>query len=150
MVLNAYGILKLMRINENSLIKSAQKAIKNAYAPYSNIKVGASLLTSTGKIYSGCNVENASYGLTICAERNAIGCAIAHGECNFVAIAIVNSTEKIITPCGACLQVIAEFSKNLKIICISMDGNIYRTDLSSLFPKPFDFPHLPKEKQEQK
>ena len=127
-------------LDENNLIDTARKAMENAYAPYSKIKVGAALLTSSGKIYTGCNIENASYGLTICAERVAVGCAVSQGEKDFIAIAIVNSTEKIITPCGACLQVLSEFSKNLQIILVSVKNEIIRTDLKNLFPKPFNLP----------
>jgi cytidine deaminase len=127
-------------LDENNLIDTARKAMENAYAPYSKIKVGAALLTSSGKIYTGCNIENASYGLTICAERVAVGCAVSQGEKNFIAIAIVNSTEKIITPCGACLQVLSEFSRNLQIILVSAKNEIIRTDLKSLFPEPFNLP----------
>jgi len=127
-------------LDENNLIDTARKATENAYAPYSKMKVGAALLTSSGKIYTGCNIENASYGLTICAERVSIGCAVSQGEKDFIAIAIVNSTDKIITPCGACLQVLSEFSKNLQIILVSAKNEIIRTDLKSLFPEPFNLP----------
>ena len=130
-----------MKTDENILIDAARKASENAYAPYSKIKVGAAILSSSGKIYTGCNIENASYGLTVCAERVAVGCAVSQGEKDFIAIAIVNSTEKIITPCGACLQVLYEFSKNLQIILVSASGEIYRTNLESLLPKPFNFPN---------
>ena len=127
-------------LDENNLIDTARKAMENAYAPYSKIKVGAALLTSSGKTYTGCNIENASYGLTVCAERVAVGCAVSQGEKNFIAIAVVNSTEKIITPCGACLQVLSEFSKNLQIILVSAKNEIIRTDLKNLFPEPFNLP----------
>ena len=127
-------------LDENNLIDTARKAMENAYAPYSKIKVGAALLTSSGKIHTGCNIENASYGLTVCAERVAVGCAVSQGEKDFIAIAIVNSTDKIIVPCGACLQVLSEFSKNLQIILVSAKNEIIRTDLKNLFPEPFNLP----------
>ena len=127
-------------LDENNLIDTARKAMENAYAPYSKIKVGAAILSSSGKIYTGCNIENASYGLTVCAERVAVGCAVSQGEKHFIAIAIVNSTEKIITPCGACLQVLSEFSRNLQIILVSAENEIIRTDLKDLFPEPFNLP----------
>jgi len=123
--------------DEEALIKAAKKIMKEAYAPYSKVKVGAAILSSKGKIHVGCNIENASYGLTVCAERVAVGCAVSHGEREFKAIAIANSTDKIITPCGACRQVLSEFSKGLKILLVSAGGEIVRTTLAQLLPDPF-------------
>ena len=123
--------------NENELVESARNAMSKAYAPYSGIRVGASLASATGRIFQGCNIENSSYGLTICAERVAIGCAIASGEREFVAMAIMNSTDGIFTPCGACRQVMSEFAPDLKLILVSSDGKIERTDMAKIFPHPF-------------
>jgi cytidine deaminase len=96
------------------LLLRANEVRKNAYAPYSRFHVGASVLTSSGKVYQGCNVENASYGLCICAERNAIAAAVAAGERDFVALAVVGGDgEKPVTPCGACRQVMVEFAPEL-------------------------------------
>ena len=92
------------------LVQAAIEARKNAYAPYSDFSVGAAVLGASGKIYQGVNLENASYGLTICAERNAIACAVANGERNITAIAVAADTEQPILPCGACRQVMAEFT----------------------------------------
>ncbi|MBD3168272.1 MAG: cytidine deaminase [candidate division Zixibacteria bacterium] len=102
------------------LISAAREALENAYAPYSNFRVGAALLGGNGLIYSGCNVENASYGLTICAERNAIFKMISDGEREIKAIAVVVEGNRVVTPCGACRQVIREFARDdCPVICLS-------------------------------
>lgn len=124
-------------MDENILIENAKKVMMNAYSPYSNVKVGAALITKSGKTFTGCNVENGSYGLTICAERVAVGCAIAAGEREFEALAIVNSTDRIFTPCGACCQVFAEFAQNLILILVNSKGDIRRADLVEIFPESF-------------
>ena len=92
-----------------SLIQSAWDARENAYAPYSKFAVGAALLTADGRVFTGCNVENLSYGLTICAERVAIGSAVAAGITNLTMLAVVADTDVPVSPCGACRQVMAEF-----------------------------------------
>ena len=97
----------------NILLKKAQEASQNDYAPYSDFQVGACVLAKNGKTYSGCNVENASYGLTVCAERNALANAIVNGEKEIVAVAIYSPKMKNCLPCGACRQVIFEFQKEL-------------------------------------
>lgn len=125
------------QINENELIEQAKIAMGNAYAPYSKVKVGAALLDKSGQIFLGCNVENASYGLTICAERTAVGCAITSGSHDFTAIAIVNSTDTVFSPCGACCQVLAEFSDKIQVIMVSKTGEIVRSDIKSLLPNAF-------------
>ena len=98
------------------LIKRATDVKQNSYSPYSKIKIGSALLTNEGNIYVGTNVENASYGLSICAERSAISNAISAGEKSFKAIAIVSDFDKVITPCGACRQVLIEFNPEMDII----------------------------------
>jgi cytidine deaminase len=123
------------------LIKVAKQAVKFSYAPYSKFKVGAAVLTKKGKIYSGANIENASYGLTICAERVAIAKAVSEGEKQFTAIAIYTNTRNFTFPCGACLQVMSEFNPKLYIILINMKGEIRQYSLSSLLPHSFT-PHL--------
>jgi cytidine deaminase len=116
----------------------AAKAVRElAYAPYSKFKVGAALVAKDGRIFTGCNVENISFGLTICAERVALGRAITEGANQFVAIAIVADTEKPVSPCGACRQVLAEFAPELRIILATLDGKIEEWPLSQLFPKAF-------------
>ena len=121
------------------LLRIANEALKNSYAPYSGYRVGAALLTKTGKVYTGANIENASYGLTICAERVALFNAVNEGEREFIAIAIVSddpSTPPF--PCGACRQVLAEFSPSMEIIIKKGDEVIIK-NLKELLPYSFDF-----------
>lgn len=122
------------------LIDAARAARENAYAPYSGFKVGAVVLSASGKVYSGCNVENASYGLTICAERVAIAKAVSEGETTILAVAIVAGEHNPASPCGACLQVMAEFAPDaepLTIITSSSDGAVKVRELSDYLPDPF-------------
>jgi cytidine deaminase len=120
------------------LIKAAKKVSKFAYAPYSKFKVGAALLSKSGKIFTGCNVENASYGLTVCAERVAVFNAITEGERNFVAMAIYANTNNFTLPCGACLQVLNEFAKDLIVITVNRYGKTKTYRLAQLLPHPFN------------
>ncbi|HEX9114715.1 MAG TPA: cytidine deaminase [Anaerolineae bacterium] len=123
------------------LIAAAEAARAAAYAPYSQFTVGAALRGADGKIYPGCNVENASFGLTICAERNALAGAVARGERTFPAIAVV--TENGVTPCGACRQVLFEFNPQMIVIVSDRAGHrqIYR--LADLLPAAFGPVQLP-------
>lgn len=116
------------RVRDN-LLKHARAAMKRAYAPYSNFHVGAALLLHDGKIFTGCNVENASYGLTICAERNAIFAAVAAStrKPKIAAVAVVNHKNVPCSPCGACRQVIAEFGPDAVVWYLGADGFISRT-----------------------
>jgi len=123
------------------LIQAAQLNRQNAYVPYSNFKVGAAVLTKDGKIYTGCNVENASYGLCNCAERTAIFKAVSEGELELVAIAIVADTKEPVAPCGACRQVMAEFGIN-KIMMCNLHGQQYIATLEELLPYSFGKKHL--------
>ena len=118
-----------------SLIAEAIKAAKYAYAPYSNYKVGVALLTNNGKIYRGCNVENAAYRPSICAEQTAIVKAISEGDKQFRAMAV--ATKNRVTPCGVCRQVIREFAPTLPIIITDMDGNAQILNLTDLLPHSF-------------
>ena len=111
-----------------------------AYAPYSGFAVGAALLSSNGVIYTGCNVENASYGLGICAERNAVAHAVASGDQTFDAVAVV--TANGVTPCGACRQVLAEFNPAMLVIVADAVGNQRRYRLTELLPDAFGPAHL--------
>lgn len=121
------------------LMKKAKKVSKNAYVKYSKFKVGACLITENGKIYEGCNFENSSYGLTICAERNAVGTAIADGEKKIKAIAIYSPKMLDCTPCGACRQVLHEFETEdgMDIITQGKDELIVRK-LDELLPQGFN------------
>lgn len=132
-------------VNENykKLIKEAEKARKRAYTPYSKFKVGAAILTSDGKIFTGCNIENASFGLTVCAERVAILKAISEGSSEFEAIVIVGNTNRYCSPCGACRQVIYEFGEDIKIIMSNLKGDIKIKKMRELLPEAFSKNDLP-------
>lgn len=119
-----------------TLIEKARQAAAQAYAPYSHFSVGAALLTASGRIFSGCNVENASYGLTNCAERTAIFKAVSEGETHFVRMAIWVDSDILFTPCGACRQVISEFSSDMEIIIASRNQTLH-TSISELLPHSF-------------
>jgi cytidine deaminase len=123
---------------ENELIEAARRARERAFAPYSNFKVGAALQTKDGKIYSGCNVESASYGLTVCAERVAIWKAVSEGEKEFAAIAVVVDTQELTPPCGACRQVIWEFGGDVPVILSNLKGETETLKMSKLLPRAFD------------
>lgn len=120
------------------MIESAKKASENAYVPYSKFPVGACVLTENGNIYTGCNFENGSFGLTICAERNAVGSAIANGERKIKAVAIFSPKMFNCTPCGACRQVLNEFQADggMDVITLCEDGIKVRT-INELLPESF-------------
>ncbi len=124
-------------MKETELIKKAKDARKKAYAPYSKFKVGASLLTKSGKVYTGANVENSAYGLTVCAERSAVFKAVNNGDRDFVKIVVATDKNPPITPCGACLQVLSEFTRDLEVVCVNMKGRIDRYSLKELLPEAF-------------
>ena len=124
--------------NEEKLIAAARAARENAHAPYSKFRVGAALLGKSGRIYTGCNVENASYGLTICAERTAIVKAVSEGERQFEAIAVVTDVEKLTPPCGACRQFISEFCGDIPVILANLTGKVERESSRQLLPRAFD------------
>ena len=126
----------------DTLIAAARAARENAYAPYSNFRVGAALRASSGRIFGGCNVENASYGLTVCAERVAIFKAISEGEHGFDAIAVVTYTEKLTPPCGACRQLIWEFCGDVPVVLANLQGAVEVHQMRELFPRPFDASNL--------
>lgn len=121
-----------------SLVDKAKDALKNSYSPYSNIKVGAALLSKNKRIFTGCNIENASYSLTICAERSAVFKAVSEGCKEFEAIAIVSNLDKYIYPCGACLQVLSEFSNNMKVIVANNKGEFKEYAIKELIPYAFE------------
>jgi cytidine deaminase len=118
------------------LIQSARQARTGAYAPYSNFAVGAALQAKSGEVYLGCNIENLSFGLTLCAERNAIASAISNGARDFAAIAIVTDSKQPPVPCGACRQVLAEFNPDLKVISATLSGDVQEFQLADLLPHP--------------
>jgi len=118
-----------------ALIESAREARVRAYAPYSHFLVGAALLTRSGRVFQGCNVENISFGLTICAERAAVCAAVAAGEKEFVAIAVIADSREPVTPCGACRQVLAEFCEDLEVCSVNLEGERYSARLSALLPR---------------
>lgn len=120
------------------LLAAALKAKENAYAPYSHFHVGAALATDTGKIYPGCNVENSSYGLTICAERNAVFRMIADGEQRIAEILVIGDTEEFLPPCGACRQVMVEFSSAATVVYMcNKHGQGKKVTMAELMPHTF-------------
>lgn len=124
-------------MTENELIRKALHAREKAYAPYSEFLVGAALQVRGGKVYTGVNVENASYGLTICAERVAVFKAVSDGTKKFRKIAIVTDTRRPKSLCGACLQVLSEFADDMEIICATLEGQKVKYTLKELLPRAF-------------
>jgi cytidine deaminase len=122
----------------DKLVIAAQAAQRQALAPYSNFHVGAALETAAGKIYTGCNIESSSYGLTCCAERVAMFKALSEGERNFTRIAVAADTEDFCTPCGACRQVLWDYGQNLEIVCVNKHGATHTVELKNLLPEAFD------------
>jgi cytidine deaminase len=117
------------------LIERAKDARERAYAPYSRFAVGAALLTTSNEVFCGCNVENLSYGLTSCAERNAVFAAVQAGQRRFTAVAVVADSKAPVTPCGACRQVLAEFGLDLVVISVNLQGATYQTSIAELLPR---------------
>jgi cytidine deaminase len=129
--------VRCVELDGKYLVDLAMKAKENAYVPYSNFRVGAALLAKSGKIYLGCNVENASFGATNCAERTAIFKAISEGDREFEAIAINADTDKLTYPCGICRQVMVEFSSDFKIYISNRNGDYKEVTLKQLLPGGF-------------
>jgi cytidine deaminase len=123
---------------DEQLIETATKARQRSVAPFSNFLVGAALRTEEGKVFTGCNVESASYGLTVCAERVAIWKALSEGERDFTDLIIVADTETLTPPCGTCRQIIWEFAKHAKIVLANLRGQREEVDIRELLPKAFD------------
>lgn len=121
---------------EKQLMDMAKEAASHAYSPYSNFKVGCAILTEKGNIYQSCNIENASYSLTICAERNAATQAVYHNDTQFKLIAVYVDSDKIFPPCGACRQFLSEFSPKVPIIYFNLNTTI-KTSLDHLLPDSF-------------
>ena len=120
-----------------ALRAAAERAAQMAYAPYSKFQVGAAILARDGRVFTGCNVENASFGLTICAERNAVFTAVAAGAREFVALALITSSSTPVTPCGACRQVLSEFPPSFALRCFGRDGSEHATSTQALLPEAF-------------
>ena len=127
-----------MSESDNELIAAAAAARLRSVAPFSKFLVGAVLQTDEGKIFTGCNVESASYGLTVCAERVAIWKALSEGERNFTHLVIVADTETLTPPCGTCRQIIWEFCKHAKIVLANLRGQREELQISDLLPRAFD------------
>ena len=121
-----------------SLTQAALAARENAHAPFSKFKVGAALEDASGRIHTGCNVENATYGLTICAERVAVFKAISEGARKFTRVAVAADTDVLTPPCGACRQILWEFCGDIEITMVNLHGNTETLRMSQLFPRPFD------------
>lgn len=128
---------QVTELSDKELINLAKKASENAYSPYSKLRVGAALLTEDNQVFLGCNIENASYGLSICAERVAVFNAVSNGKRKFKKIAIITSERKGIMPCGACRQVLSEFNDDIEIITVDSEGNLVKYKLSNLLPYSF-------------
>ena len=124
------------------LIEAAKKARENAHAPFSDFKVGAALETKSGVVFTGCNIENASYGLTICAERVAIFKAISEGETEFKNLAVVADTAELTPPCGACRQIIWEFCGDIPLTMANLNDETETLQMKKLFPRAFDVKFL--------
>ncbi len=127
-----------------ALIDAARKARENAYSPYSGVKIGAAVLTSDGSVYTGANIENASYGLSCCAERTAMFKAVSGGAGKILAIAVVGKSEQFTRPCGACRQVMVEFNPAMTVMMRGVDGFAEDAVAESLLPTHFNPPELSK------
>ena len=123
---------------KDKLLKAAKEVKENAYVPYSNFPLAAALLTKEGKIFTGVNIENAAYGVTMCAERTAIFKAVSEGYTEFEALLLLSDTEKPITPCGSCRQVISEFSNDIDIIMTTYDNGELIKKNKELLPGSFN------------
>jgi cytidine deaminase len=125
-------------VNDDQLIAAAAQAREKSYSPYSKFAVGAAILTRSGKVFTGCNVENRSFRLTICAEQSAVAAAVSAGEKEFLKIAVVTGLAKPAMPCGACRQTLGEFSSDLQVITANLSGAREVTTLAELLPHPFE------------
>jgi cytidine deaminase len=121
-----------------ALIDAALAAREHAFAPYSNFKVGAALEDESGRVHTGCNVENSTYGLTVCAERVAVLKAVSEGARRFRRIVVATDSEALTPPCGACRQILWEFCGDIEIILVNLKGQSKSYRLAELFPSPFD------------
>jgi len=136
--------------DSESLIEAAKRARLQSVAPFSNFKVGAALRTESGEVYTGCNVESASYGLTVCAERVAIWKALSEGERKFAELAVVADTESLTPPCGTCRQIIWEFARGAKIVFANLHDEREEFQIADLLPRAFDARFLKKAADDHK
>jgi cytidine deaminase len=127
---------------QDPLLSAALAVRENAFAPYSKFRVGAALEDIDGRMHTGCNVENATYGLTVCAERVAVFKAISEGVRKFRRIAVAADTDDLTPPCGACRQILWEFCGDVEIVLVNPRGKTETYQLKELFPKPFDVSYL--------
>jgi cytidine deaminase len=122
----------------NKLLEAALAAREHAHAPFSKFRVGAAIEDEAGRIFTGCNIENATYGLTLCAERVAVFKAISEGSRKFKRIAVAADTDVLTPPCGACRQILWEFCGNADLTLVNLQGKTETLHLKELFPRPFD------------
>jgi cytidine deaminase len=130
-------------MHTTELYEAAKKAQEKSFSPYSKFRVGAALLTSSGKVFTGCNIENSSFSLTVCAERTALFKAISEGEHTFIKMVIVSDAEDFIAPCGACRQVISDLAGNIDIVMTNAQGESKTVQLNDLLPYAFGKSYLP-------
>jgi cytidine deaminase len=122
----------------DSLLQAAIEAREHAHAPFSNFKVGAAIETEDGRVYTGCNIENATYGLTLCAERVAVFKAVSEGARKFKRIAVAADTGTLTPPCGACRQILWEFCGDAELTLVNLEGKSETFRMKDIFPRPFD------------
>ena len=122
----------------SDLLQAALQVRENAHAPFSKFKVGAAIEDESGRIFTGCNVENATYGLTVCAERVAVFKAISEGARRFRRVAVAADTDVLTPPCGACRQILWEFCGDIEVILVNLQGKTEKFQMKDLFPRPFD------------
>ena len=135
--------MSALQADEERLYRAAFEVMERAYAPYSNFRVGAALLGSNGRVFAGCNVENAAYPSGMCAERGAVSAAVAQGERSFRLLAIATDSPEPTPPCGFCRQVLVEFSPGLAIVSVGSGGDVRRYTLADLLPHAFTPASLP-------
>lgn len=124
-------------MEDKVLVEKAREGMKNSYSPYSNFKVGAAIVTSTGEVFTGCNIENSSFGVSNCAERTALFKAVSEGHKRFSKIAIISDSKDHTAPCGVCRQALSEFSLNIEVILANTNGDYIKKTLKELLPLAF-------------
>jgi len=125
-----------MKLTDKELTQLALAAAEQSHSPYSHFRVGAALIAN-GEVFFGTNIENRSYGVTVCAERTAVFTAVAAGKTHFERLAVASPNKEFITPCGICRQVLSEFCDDLKILLVNSEGEVQKTTLKRLYPRPF-------------